>query len=581
MRRLLLAFLAVGTLTFALGCSSSRDLPERIRTLQASKNPEILRVGVYGDPLGLHPFDSFENTAAFVAGMVHAGPLRRNGQGEYSGNLWATWTATISNGNLVVEGVWRPNLRWHDGRLFSAEDFVFTLERMKNPQSNCPCQGLAENIVKVETLDGGLRSRVEFKGTSRQFLQILAVGLLPKHLLAGQQIGKEQIAVQRDPLASMTFLAYSAVVGTGTDQSLVDFSMVPVGLGPYRIVGRKRSQFIEMAFGPVASGPEAIGTSTSQAFKEPALKQILARVYYTPDEMVSDIRNGKLDYSFLPSMFVTRIQEMKIPGVKMIGHPNPSYLMLAFNTAKPPFNRREVRQGIDLAINRKRIAELISAPGAILTTPPIVPEEQAVGLQKREFDLLQAEEILTKAGLSDQNGDRIKDWEGKPLTVTLVTNGENFLRKSLAEQIAQDLGVLGIRTVVEAVDWSELFSKHLASGSFDLLLMAYQAPNDGNWINLWHSSPPMGDRLNFTGFANPELDRALEAIDGWPPASNIDQLRQQAAMVLNEHVPGAFLFQPADVVAVSEELSGPSGTGDIWEQDVTGWERVPVSTGAH
>lgn len=543
----------------------------------------MLRVGVYGDPLGIHPFSQNETTGAFIAGMIHAGPLRRTPQGEFAAGMWATWTAVITEGRLVVEGEWRPDLRWHDGKPFSPDDFIFTLERMKNPQANSPCQALAERIVKVETLDDGRKSRIEFSGISRQFLQILTVGLLPKHLLADQPVGKEQIAVLRDPLASTTYLGFTPMVGTGTDQALVDFSRVPVGLGPYRVVGRRRDQYLELAWGPVS--PEAgLGTGTpeigSGTVREASLKRILVRVYYAPDELVSDIRNGKLDYSFLPSGFVTRIQEMKIPGVKLVGHPNPSYLMLGFNTAKAPFNRKEIRQGIDLAINRKRLAETISMPGTTLTTPPVVSDEQSVGLQKREFDLIQAEEILTKAGLSDQNGDRIKDWEGKPFSVTIVTNGENFLRKSLAEQIVQDLGVLGIRAVVEPVEWSELFGKRLASGAFDLVLLAYQAPNDGNWINLWHSAPMLGDRLNFTGFSAPELDAALERIDAWPPASHADQLRQQVAQVLNDQTPGVFLFRPADVVAVSEGLTGPNGTGEIWNQDVTGWERVPVTTGA-
>ncbi|MBF0501852.1 MAG: hypothetical protein HQM09_17070 [Candidatus Riflebacteria bacterium] len=584
-------------LTLITGCGSKKDLPERIRRLAETSDHSVIRIGIMGDARELGPSDVHDRSGRFLSNLINAGPLRLTPRGEFTPDLWKQFNvATDADGNLTVEGEWRDGIVWHDGVPVTLEDLQFTIDRLRDAQSNSPLTLLAKQVKNIESLDSGKKCRVTFTGTSRQYLHLLGSGLLPSHLLRSQKVGEEKIALLDgdEPgeiisgfaappasCAEMVNASQTGLIASSSQKShIMDFTEIPVGAGAFRVVSRKLHSYLELAAGPIAASSMAANPAS-------ASKRVLIVFYQAPDELVSDIRKGHIDLAFLPSEFAQRLQELKIPGVRLVSSPNPSYLMLGFNTHKPPFDKLEVRRAIDFAINRKALAATFPYSGKILSGPPLGSDDLRNSFASRGYDLTRASELLSTAGVTDSNGDGRRELDGKALELTLFTNGDNFVRKQLCDQIADDLKKIGIFVTVEVRDWSQLINKTLPEGTWSMFLLGFHAPPDGNWINLWSSNTPIGvaaslsERLNFTGFSTQELDLALSAIDTLPEPSDIAARKDLVARTLYEQIPGVFLLQPLDYAVVSEGLTGFISDGDIFEQDVAAWERVPVASAGH
>ncbi|MFZ2958504.1 MAG: ABC transporter substrate-binding protein [Candidatus Ozemobacteraceae bacterium] len=612
-------FLAMGL----SGCGSEKNLPERIKQLADSKDLSVIRIGMMEDARDIGPTELHDRSGRFLANLIHAGPLRLNAHGEFVPDLWTRFSvATDPEGNLAIEGDWRDGITWQDRVPVTIDDLRFTIERLSDRQTNSPLSGLARRVKSVEPLNAGKTCRVVFSGTSRQNLHLLGTGLLPAHILRSQKIGGEKIGLQEradgsgiidgffvppvssgvpqiasagvSPTEGASSASSAALLPASTESvsvssssslvasqtRIVNFSEFPLGAGPFHIVSRKRHAFLELAAGPFSADETSVASADSSISTKP--KRVLIVFYQAPDELVSDLRKGKLEAAYVPSDFAQRLQELKMQGVRLVSSPNPSYHMLGFNTKKAPFNALEVRRAVDHAINRKGLVSLFANAGKILNAPPLGTEDGQAALASRSYDPAKAAEILRSAGYTDKDGDGRLEFEGMPLALTLVTNGDNFLRKQMCDQIADDLKRIGLSVKVDARDWSELISKTLASGTWDLFLLGFQAPTDGNWINLWHSVAEgesvasLDERLNFTGFSTVELDQTLIAIDTLPAPPDLAARKNLVARVLHEQIPGAFLLQSLDVAVVSESLQGFIADGDLWEQDLTTWERLPV-----
>ncbi|RCK80565.1 MAG: Oligopeptide ABC transporter, periplasmic oligopeptide-binding protein OppA [Candidatus Ozemobacter sibiricus] len=549
----------------ATGCFGGKKLPPRIQALLATNDPAVLRLGVYGDPLGVNPALPLEEFGRLVVDLVHAGPLKRGPEGTFQPDLFASYVPTQDEqGNLVVEGAWRNDLAWHDGTPFTSRDFEFTLQAMAASDSGSPYADLARRVTAVQHFDRGRRTRIVFAGNSTQFLDLLTVGVLPSHLLAGQRLREAMVPPASFAIPDPDDLAVPASAPSAS-ATVVPFALFPVGMGPYRLVARQRARFVELE---AASGAAAVAP----------FRRIVIRCFPRLEDLVGAFRNGQLDWMHVPPDIATRLEELRMPGVTFVRTPNPACLVWGFNTRRPPFDRLPVRQALSALINRGRLLGALPMEGRVLDGPPAVglatmssgPQAgtaRAAGLPT---------ELLTGAGLTDTDGDGWREFEGKPFSLTILTNQSNLGRKVVGDLLVEDLKKVGIRASVVTTTWSDLVGKHLAPGDFDTFLVGFHVPADRSWINLWHSAPPVGERLNFTGFCREDLDRALEAWDrvpfGAPASPPVEDIRA----LLAEQLPVAWLVQAVDVVAFQNGLQGVDPRRALLDQDLLTWSKPPV-----
>ena len=91
----------------------------------------------------------------------------------------------------------------------------------------------------------------------------------------------------------------------------------------------------------------------------------------------------------------------------------------------------------------------------------------------------------------------------------LLTNEEdNSSHRDAANRLATQLSVVGIRVEVETVAFSDL-SETWQTGEYDLLLVGYQLPDDGNLTSLLRSD----GANNWSGYQSTAMDAALDSLD--------------------------------------------------------------------
>lgn len=538
-RAIALLTAVIAALTFT-GCCQRDKLPEQISDFMKPDAKNIMRLGLYGDPLDMNPIAHvITEHGPLMMNFVHAAPLRKLADGSYESVLFDSyWLSHDDAGRVIMEAVWRQNLKWHDGTAFDPQDLEYTINLMKNPASKSPFAELAQGITRISSFDRGQRTRIVFASNSRQYLDLLTLGLLPSHIIGDESLDKARVPVEGQ--ASDTWPLY-------TD--------VPVGLGPYRIVAREKGSY-------------ALLEPVSDFYDGKQRPKVLIRTDYDLQNLISDFRSGKLDWINIPSIVASQVENMKFDNVIPVRYPNPATMLCVFNAHRPQFADARVRQAFDLLIDRRKIANQVPFEGEMLFANPFYDGEAVETNYDKRF--ARALELLDEAGWKDTDGDNARDLNGEALKISFVYNDDNLVRKTVLESIVPDLRRAGILVELKGMSWSELVSEKLEAGDFDAAIMSYFLPVAGNWVSFLHSQPEPFASINFSGLSDERVDEAVSSLDSMFPGQNHDE----AILILSEYLesqkPVAFLFKPMDVALTKEAVASEPEMA-FWD-DVLSWK---------
>jgi peptide/nickel transport system substrate-binding protein len=174
--------------------------------------------------------------------------------------------------------------------------------------------------------------------------------------------------------------------------------------------------------------------------------------------------------------------------------------------------------------------------------------------------------LLEEAGITDSDGDGIRELDGVPMSFEFLAVGTDALRLRTAELVSQMLMEIGIEATVEAVEtstWEEAVwpGFDVTEGrNYDMSMWGWSAPVQANPLRIWqllHSSPDFGF-LNLTGFSNEPADELSEIL-----TTTIDPDVQRETM-----------FELQEITA--DELPFilllyPDGTYAYWSSVYDGW----------
>ena len=427
-----------------------------------------------------------------------------------SGEDGKAWTFTI-----------RPDARWHDGEPVVAADVVYTVGVAQDESYHGPYAGSFAG-AKVEALD--VRTvRFVLPDVFAPFLEASTIPLLPSHLL--HELPAAQL--ERDP-----------------------FSVRPVGTGPFRFDSRDESRvtFVRNEnFYRVA--PERT---------RPYLDRVVLRLFPDTNAAVQALARGELQ----GLGGISADDADRVKGARDIAtnyFPSDEATVLFFNLApdRATFRDRGVRQAIARAINRPRLAQLITGGHASITDQPVLPSSWAYSrdVRPRAFAPEDARAMLDAAGWTDHDGDGVRDKNGVALRFGLVTN-DDPPRVATVQQVARDLEAVGIAAQIEVVPFTELIDKRARERSFDAMVLAVSTGMDPDPYTFWHSSQVKDPGLNFTSYATLGMDRALEQARRTLDQTQRRDLYAQAFAQLQEDAPAVYLYFADYVYAVDRSVRG-------------------------
>jgi peptide/nickel transport system substrate-binding protein len=333
-----------------------------------------LRWAAQNDILTLDPHS--QNHATTNAILMHAyeGLTRYNAKYEVEPALATKWTY---NSPTEVRFELRKGVKWHDGTPFTADDVLFSFDRIRQPQGTM--QIYVTGIKELRKVDD---HTVDFVLSAPN--PILLRNIIDFRIMSKAWAEKNKTTSTQDYKAKEENYASRHVMGTG----------------PYQITGWTPDQRITMAINKDWWGKHD-GNVTE--------------VVYTPIKSdatrVAALLSGDVDLlTDLPTQDVARLRAD--PKLKILDGPEVRTIYLAPDVGsaelkysdvkgKNPFADKRVRQALSLAIDREAIKRNImrgmSIPAAIMVAPGVNGNTPDIDTPAKA-DADRAKALLAEAG---------------------------------------------------------------------------------------------------------------------------------------------------------------------------------------
>ena len=183
---------------FLFGCEKkAEEGPEREATSSQPANGDAIVVASIGEPKKLIPMLASDSASAEIAGLIFNGLVKYDKDIKIIGDLAESWD--ISPDNLVITFHLRRGVKWQDGEEFTAEDCLFTYQKLIDPRVATPYKGDFERVEKAEVL-GKYTFRVTYKEPFSPGLISWGMGILPRHLLEKEDLNTSRF--NRSPLGT-------------------------------------------------------------------------------------------------------------------------------------------------------------------------------------------------------------------------------------------------------------------------------------------------------------------------------------------------------------------------------------------
>lgn len=460
-------------LALALTCATA------LTALAAPALAQTLTIGVRGGPDSIDPH--FTATGNHAEALKHVfDTLVWSGDGlELEPRLAESWKAI---NDTTWEFKLRKGVKFHDGSDFTAEDVKFSIERIPMVAGPNPTTIYVRRVKETKIVDA-------------HTLQVITDGAaptLPNDFIRLFIVSSKAAAGLTKETANAAFNSGKAAAGTG----------------PYKFVSwEPKGDLVLDRFdgywGPKEPWAKHVRKEiANDAARVAQLKagqlDLITRVPAT--DVATLKRDPKIDVQIIDTVYVFNV-EMDLRE-KPVGVTAKDGSALAKN----PFLDLKVREAIDLAIDRKALAEIamegLGKEVNQLVTPSIFGFNKA--LPPRKYDPAAARKLLAEAGYP--NGFKFSFYFTKDRLPGDVQVGTS---------IAQMLAAIGIDATPNAQPVTVFFPAR-TRGEYSFSMSGWGTlTGEAHYTlsSLAHSNNPavkMG-AFNVLGYNNPEMDKALQA----------------------------------------------------------------------
>ncbi|NUQ37749.1 MAG: peptide ABC transporter substrate-binding protein [Caldilineales bacterium] len=502
--------LIVALLSYAAYTYTTEDVPAR---------GGVFVEGVVGNPQYINPVLCQHNEVdRDLCALVYNGLLKWDEQGDLQPDLAERWEASPASD--VFTFTLRSDARWHDGLRVTADDVLFTVELMQDPDLPVlPDLATLWRAVIAQKLDDRtlLFQLSEPYAPFPDYTTIRWFGVLPKHY----------------------WQRYRA-----RDLTQAQLNTQPIGSGPFRVI-ELDSRHVRLEPNPRAfASPPFLDALEFRFF--PDYPSILAAAE------VGEVQGVR---RILPEYIS---QAESLPNLQLFTSPLPGYTLILFNlnAANAPFLADpQVRQALAHGIDRQRLLDLVIPGVGVLADSPIPPGAWAHDptIPRYASDLEAADELLAEAGWRDLNGDGVRERQGVDLEFILLSDDapHSIL---LNQAIAADLARIGVRAIPQPISFTGLVNDFLLPRNFTAAILNWEVLGDPDPYPLWHSSQATPEGQNYSGWSNREADQAMEQARIISDREQRRQFYARFQQVFAAEVPAILLYYPLYTYAASTAI---------------------------
>ncbi len=481
------------------------------------------REGIIGQPRFINPLLATTDTDQSIVKLVFAGLYKLNNEGSVVPDMAESFPTVSENGQEYTVKI-KNNVKWHDGTLVTADDVVFTIQTLQNPEFNSPRRGEWQ-ATAVEKVDN---NTVLFKlsTSSAPFLNNLTLPLMSKKHW-------EEVSP--------------------TDFVLSQGNIEAVGNGPYIIKEvRKTSQ------GTVQS--VSLESFSDYHNRQGYIDNVKLNFFENIEGVLTAIHGKQIDgFGFSPFDESVRLDEsnneFKITQLEL-----PQYQAVFFNTSHQLFGDVRVRRALQMGTDIQTLIDTVyNGQGKPIDGPILRQHVNGLTAPKINTDIEAAKALLDSAGWKLDDATNIRKKNGAELTFTLSTN--NFsLNAKTAELLAGQWAKLGVKTTLNIQPTRELTENAIRPRKYDALLFAQKLGADPDPFLFWHSSQVRNPGLNLSLYANTAADKIMSEARAATDKTVRDEKYRAFQGIIQADAPAIFLVQNVFSYAMKESIKGLSLT---------------------
>lgn len=476
------------------------------------------------DPVSLNGIYANDGASISVLSFIF-NPLTLGGENwgtDITGDLAESWE--VSDDGLTWTFHLHQGVLWHDGEEFTADDVVYTFETIQSAEED-----IAPFRPRFMEADG---TPVEFEATDdytvvahlaeprASFFTDISVPIVPQHVLEGQDL-------REGP-----------------------FNRAPVGTGPFKIAEWNTAESIVLEANP-------------DYFRgAPCIDRIVFRIIPDEQTQVSALQTGEIDFlPNIPGASVPQFQDN--PDFTISIAEQDSLFQMFLNNSNPKFEDVRVRHALMMAIDRQAVVDVVRQGYGVVHNSHfdhVVPFYEQDKLGGYDYDPEAAAALLDEAGITDTDGDGIRDVDGEPWTITILSFSGGFRDYAdyavVVQAYWQDIG---IQTELEFGDLStlveQIYQERIEDKPFEVHTSGWSVigPEPNSYANFYMWTDALGP--NIPNYRNEEVNSLFEEARTLTDFDERMAVYEQIEAILWEDLPTLPLYRETQPAVVSSRFN--------------------------
>ncbi len=520
--------------SFLVACSKSTDSA-------ATTNNNTLRVDIGSEIPTFDPALAEDGYTYRVINDLFAGLLDFDQANRPIPGMASSWE--ISPDGLTYTFHLRPNLKFSDGSPITANDFVFSWQRLVNPKTGSSYAFLLKDVVNGADIIAGKRNASSLGVTALNESTFVVKLAHPSNAFLSY------ITVPNVFVVSQAALTKYAESWTNPQNMVTSGAYIPKEhvLNGYILVSKNPNYYAES------------GVTIANVKYFPFVDTNSSLANYKTGALDTTWQNVPVDqYQALKKQYPDELHTFKWERTEYLN----------INMTLPKYAKNpKLREALALAIDRKSLTELVLGSGqtplySIVT--PTIENGKYADIHYSWSDLSHDKQIALAKQLYKEAGYG----PNNPLTITIKHQNNDLYKKVMVAIMSMWQDTLGVKVTLISEE-RKVLNNDWRTANFDLAQGGWGA--DYNSVTTYTPLFICNNGNNRSHYCNPKYDALIAKAEATANPQLQEQLYKQAlALVLNDY-PIIPLFQPTHQRLVTPRISGYDIDSNYLDNVQTKW----------
>lgn len=499
--------------------------------------------GIVGVPTLVNPVIALSDADKDLTSLVYSGLMRKTSEGKFIPDLAESFT--VSPDGTSYTFVIRKNAKFHNGKNVTADDVIFTIEKIKDPLIKSP-RKLGWDGVSVSKTDD---QTVVFTLAQPyiSFIDNTTIGILPSTLWRS--------------VASDSF-------------NLSTLNIKAIGSGPYKIKSvKKNSDGISEEY--------TLERFNDFTLDKPRIKYFNIVSYSNEKDLIKALLNHSIDQA--GGISSENIASLQKGNFTIHTATLPRIFGIFFNSNNNKiFNDPIIIAALNKAIDRQNIVDqVLGGYGSIVYSP--IPEKIIPDIEREKYNnetLNEVSAMLDKAGwVVGADGIRTKGGTvtktvtkkvgGKTVTQQVttksttpplrlsfsLTTGDTPELRQTTFMIKDQLEKIGVEVDTSKVYETGELNQLIRSRNYEALFFGQIINHESDLYSFWHSSQRTDPGLNIAMYNDKKADTILESIQKTLSYDDRVSKYKDLANEFNTNIPAILIYSPEYLYVTSPHLN--------------------------